>query len=514
LVTSSTPGRPSNTHTITRNSFWYGLELLSSSLATVFVSVIVARIIGPERLGYYTYMMTLTNFTVALGVFGLPMTARKYMSEFLNSDRRGLAHSVYRNTLRLQLWIAGALTAAALALVFVIGDPHQRVISILLVVNMAPRMVGFIPSQANNAAEALERNTIPAVVSGALNLVLTVVSLLVGWDLPGIAAALLVATTFDMVWKLYSVRRWLGDSPPIEIPSTLRRQMFLYSGQGLVLMLLNVVVWDRSDLIFLKALNPDIKQVTFFSVAFTLTERILNLPNAFGGSLAVTLMAQYGRGSEKLKELTVEGARYSFLIALPLLVGIACVAGPAVLLVYGPKYAPLIPVLMVVALLAIPKTLTLAPTTLLQATENQGFLVIWGCICGAINIVLDILLTPRYGAVGAAWANGTAQGLSTLGVWLRVYTLFHPALRGKVFARIGVSGAGMALTAIALTRAIPGVAGLVAAILMAALVWCVLLRITGALDEADARRLRNMSGALPGRVRPAWSRMVGLIAAH
>jgi O-antigen/teichoic acid export membrane protein len=491
---------------------WYGLDLLSSSLATVLVSVVVARLLGPQRMGYYIYMMTLTNFTATIGVFGLPLTVRKYMAEYIHSGRTGLAHSVYRTTLRLQIWISAGLTAAALCMVFLFGDPNHHVISVLLVLTMLPRMIGLIPSQANVAAEELGPNTIPSVIAGAINLVLTVISLVVGWDLAGMAASLLISSSFDTVWKLRSVHGWLRAHPPVEIPADLRRQMFVYSGQGLALMLLNVVVWDRSDVFFLKALNPDIEQVTYFSVAFNLTERVLNLPNAFGGSVAVTLMAQFGRGSEKLKEMAIEGARYSFLIALPLLAGMACVAGPAVLLAYGEKYRPLIPVLTTVALLAIPKTLMVAPTTLLQATENQGFLVVWGCICAAVNIVLDILLTPGQGAIGAALANGIAQGLSALGIWVRVYTVFRPDLRWTAFARIALSGLGMAVAAVFLTRTFPGIPGLVASILAAALVWCVLLRLFGVLDQADVRRLGNVAGALPGPVRPAWNRLVRFVA--
>jgi O-antigen/teichoic acid export membrane protein len=288
--------------------------------------------------------------------------------------------------------------------------------------------------------------------------------------------------------------------------------MFVYSAQGLVLMLLNIVVWNRSDVIILKRLNPDIRQVTFFNYAFNLVERLLMFPDAFAGPLGVTLMAQYGRDESKIRLLAVEGARYSFLIALPLLAGIACVAGPAVLLIYGEQYRPMIPVLTIVARLAIPKALVAPPTTLLQATENQGFLVIWGCLSGAVNIALDILLTPRYGAVGAALANGSAQTLAAMGIWLRAYQLFHLDLRLRAFGRIALSGAGMVLMAVLVGRAIPSYAGLAASIFAGALVWFALLRWTGAVDPADRLRLLGISGSLPSRIRPVWSRIVNLIA--
>ena len=511
MSTPSTPRPASNTQTITRNSFWYGLELLVGLGASLVVSAILARVVGAERLGPYTYVMWLTNITAALGAFGLPMTARKYMAEYINRGELGLARAIYGATLRLQFWIAAAITAAALLLVVLFGDPRQRLISVLLVVNMAPRIVGLIPSQANNAAEILVRNTVPAVLSGILNLALSLFSIWIGWDLPGVAAALLAGTLFDTIWKLSSVHRWFGGTVPTSISPELRKQMFVYSGHGLVLMLLNIVVWDRSDLLFLKWLNPDISQVTYFSYSFNLVERLLMFPNAFAGSLGITIMAQYGRGEEKIRQLTVDGARYAFLIALPLLAGMASVSGPAALLLYGARFRPIVPVLTVVAALAIPKALTAPPTTLLQTTGNQGFLVVWSIICGVVNVVLDLLLTPGYGAVGAAVANGSAQTIATLGIWAWAWRLFRPDLRLGAFFRIAVSGAGMAAVAIALGRVVPGYAGLAAAVLGGALAWFILLRATGAIDATDGQRLLNVGKALPGRFRPAWSTLVAFL---
>lgn len=486
--------------------------MLFSLFGAFVASVTVARVIGPERLGYFSYMVWLTNITATVGAFGLPMTTRKYMAEYLNRGEGGMARSIYRATFRLQVAIAVGVTAVALVLVWMLGDPSQRLVSMLLVMNMAPRMIGFIPSQANSATESMRRNTVPALLGGVLTVSLTLIALWAGWDLPGVAAAVVAGPVLETGLKLRSVDRWLRNIVPVPIPAGLQRQMFLYSGQGLMLMLLNVVVWDRSDLVFLKWLNHDIRQVTFFSTAFNLTERVAMIPNAFGNSVGVTMMAQYGRGQEKLRALTVESTRYAFLIALPLLAGMACVSGPAILLLYGERFRPMIPVLAAVAVLAIPKVLSASPTQLLQTTQNQGFLVIWGCICGAIDVALDILLTPHYGALGAALANGTAQALAAIGVWWRVYRLFDLDLRLGAFGKIAVSGLGMAATAAIIGWAVPTHAGVAASVIAGAVVWFALLRWTGALEPTDIERLRHVGNALPGRFRPGWDRLLGIVS--
>lgn len=505
-------GTPVNTHVIARNSFWFTLELVFSLFGAFFTSIIVANAIGPHRLGNYSLVVWLTNITTAVGAFGLPMTTRKYMAEYMNRGKYGVARSIYLAAMRVQLWIAAGITVIGLTGAITLSPPGLRLVSILLVMSMAPRMIGFIPSQANNAAEVMRRNTGPAVLGAAVAASFTLFGLWMGWDLPAVAAATTVAAYLECVLKLRSVRLWLGDVTPEEVPPGLRKQMFVYSGQGLALLLLNIVVWDKSDVLFLKALNRDDSQVTFFSMAFNLTERVLLLPNAFAYAVGATMMAQYGRGEERLNQMTVESARYSFLMGLPLLAGMACISGPFISLLFRVSYQPMIPVLAVIALLAIPKTLMAAPTQLLQTTENQGFLVLSGWGCGAVNVLLDILLVRRYGALGAAIANGTAQTLSVILLWIYARRLFHIDLRLGAFGRIVLSGVGMVIVAVVLVRAMPSYWGLAIAIFAAALVWILLLRLTRALDNTDRQRLLSIVRAVPAPIRPRFTALVTLLA--
>lgn len=515
------PGSPDNTRTVARNSFWYGLELLFNVGAAFLTSVAVAVVVGPTRLSYYSIVVLLTNVTISVGSFGLPVTTRKYMAEYLNRGEAAVARTTYLATLRIQVLISAGVSAVALVLVLGWGEPAYRMVSLLLVAAMAPRIVGTIPSQANNAAEAMRRNTVPALIGGAVTTALTIVALLIfrgngnsvrdNWDLTGVAAALAVGSLLECGLKLRSVERWLGGVDPGTISPELKKRMFAYSGQGLALLLLNVIVWDKSDTLILQYMNADKAQVTFFSIAFNLVERVLMIPVAFGTSLSATMMAQFGRGQARLKEMTVDGARYAFLAASPLLLGMACLS-PLVPLLYGGKYRPMAATLAIVAVMAIPKALVAAPTMLLQATERQGFLIAWGCLCGAVDIGLDILLTPRYGANGAAIANGTAQTMAALGIWIYVRRAGELDLKLRDFGRIAVCGAIMVAGVLASIRALPGAMGMFVSIAIGAVLWMAALRVTAALRPQDVSRVLSLGGQLPTPLRAHWKRLIGWLA--
>ena len=253
---------------------------------------------------------------------------------------------LFPDNLRTQSLIS--LGAAAVAPCHcLVGRPaHFLTASILLVLAIVPRLIATIPSQANNAGEALRRNATPAVIGVAITAMITIVTLLLGWQFIGLSAAVLLGALVECGLKLRSVEQWLGGVRRGAVPEELRRRMFQYSGQGhRLLLILNLVVWDRSDVFPAGQVDEPAgmpSQITFFSLPFSLVDRMLLLPTLFAGSLASTMMAQYGRGGARLKEMTVDGGRYALLVALPLLVGMACVSSPLVLPVYLPTYWPMV----------------------------------------------------------------------------------------------------------------------------------------------------------------------------
>ena len=508
------PRTSSNTQTIARNSLWYGLELLFGIGGTFITSIIVANVIGKVRLGPYVYVVWLTSITAGVAATGLAITTRKYMAEYLNRGEEGIARAIYSYALRLQTLISILVAAVGLPLALLVGRPGYRLVSAVLVMSMAPRMIGCIPSQANMAGERLQRNTGPSLLGSTVSVCLTLFSVWVGWGLRGIALSFMLGSAVEALAKLYSVGRWMAPIPAATISPELKKRMASYSGQGLVLMVLNIVVWDRSDMVILNWMNPDISQVTFFGIAFGFADRLLLVPNAFAASLGATMMAQFGRGEERVRDITVAGAKYGFLMAVPLLVGMACVSGQFITLAYRPEYQPMILVLPLAALLAIPKALTAAPTLLLQTVEKQGVLIWIGCICGAVDIGLDFLLTPRYGAVGATLANGVAQTLAVVLLWRWVYRSWQVDLRLGEFGRIAVSGASMAAAVLLIHYLFPigGYRGLALSIVTGALAWLGALRLTGAISQADGERLRHIGQRLPGGIRPILDRCVYLLS--
>jgi O-antigen/teichoic acid export membrane protein len=510
-VSTATPG-PCNTKTIARNFFFNGLEVATSLASTVLTTVAIARVIGPTRLGYYSLVMWMTSITCSVGSLGIPLTTFKYMGEFLGAGKKDLARAVFFHNFRVQVSVAAALSVISVLAVFAMAAPEYRACSVLLVLSIVPNMAAYIPSQANNAAENSARNARATFVSSIVYVALVAISLTRGWDLVGLAMALLVCRSVELVLKLVPVVNSMASVPMAPLPQDIRRRMFSFSGFGTGLMLLQIVVWDRSDIVFLKLLQPDIRQVAFFSVCFSAADRLLRIPQTFGTALSATQMAEYGRDKQRMVRITGESALYVLMGALPVLAGLAAVSSPLIRVVYGSQYLPAIPVFVVVALFAIPKAVLTPAQTLLYSAEELPFLLKWGCLAGAVNIGLDVALIPNHGAMGAAFANGIAQTLAATVIWCRVVFRYRVPLNSGALLRLLAAGLALVLVVLpVVATSLAPVVKLAVALPLGATTFLAAVRAMTVLQDEDRRRLLLAASSVPASLRVWCNRVIDIL---
>jgi O-antigen/teichoic acid export membrane protein len=503
---------PGDAKVIGRNFIFMGLEVVITLVCTLLTTVVIARVIGPTRLGYFNLIFWLTSITCSVGSLGIPLTTFKYMGEFLGGGKKELARAVFFYNLWAQTVIACVLTAIGMVAVFTLVDPAYRVCSILLVLSMVPNMITFVPSQANSAAEDAALNTRGAFVGAIVYVFAVAASLLLGWNLIGIAAGVLLYRTAELAVKTVPVLKSMKSVPKLPLPREIRKRMFSFSGLSTGLMILQIVIWDRSDIVFLKLLQPDIRQLAFFSVCFSVADRLMRMPQTFANALSATQMAEYGRDKDRLFRMTSKASTYVLLGTLPILVGLACIGRPFVRVMYGPQYLPAIPVFIVVALLSIPRAILTPAQTLLYSAEDLGFVLKWGCVAAAINVLLDLALIPSHGALGAAWANGVAQTFAAVTIWGRVLVRYPVRIDMPVVLRLAAATLAMAIIVLSivamplspllkLSLAIPG----------GAIVFLITSRLFMVLQKDDRRRLLQLSALLPTPVSSSFNRLVDFL---
>jgi glycosyltransferase involved in cell wall biosynthesis/O-antigen/teichoic acid export membrane protein len=438
----------SNTRTIARNTGWYGLETAISFVVGLFTSIAIARTLGPSKMGYIIYVVWIAQVVSSLGGMGIPATTRKYMAEFLGMGDRGTARYIYIRTFMLQAILAALATVGLLLWVIRDAAADYRLGAVLVVLSIWPSMVNFISAQANVATEELSTNLPASIASILVYFAAIATTVVFHWGVVGIGGSMLLMRSVDFLVRVIpTMRRILRWETTHVQPPGLRQRMLMFAWQSVASMIVALIVWDRSEFFLLKRLNADIRQVAYYSVAFSLAERLLISSAVFGSAAGATIFAQFGRDKSKLPDLVATAFRYLALTTIPLHAIATALALPALLFLYGKQYEGAAMVVTLAPLLCMPKAFIGPIQSLLESTERQRYVIMATVVAGFVDISVAWFLIPAHGAVGACIGSGAAQITAVATLWAFGINRFKLKLPWLQTAKIVLASTVAALTA-------------------------------------------------------------------
>jgi O-antigen/teichoic acid export membrane protein len=495
----------SNTKTIARNTGWYGLENVTSALVTLITSIAIARTLGPSKMGYIIYVTWISTVVGSLGSLGIPATTQKYMAEFLGMGDRGTARHIYFRTLWLQIALATLATTGIILWVLRDAVPGYKLASFLIVLSIWPAMVNFVAAQANVATEELSKNLPASVLSILVFFLLILATVILHWGVVGVGASFLLMRVVDFSVRIVpTTKRILGWERAHIHPEGLRKRMVAFAWQSVASMIVALVVWDRSEFVLLKHLCADIRQVAYYSVAFSMAERLLITSTVFGSATGATIFAQYGRDKSRLPAITASTFRYLALSSIPAHFIAAALAFPGLLLLYGDKYRGAAMVVTIAPLLCMPKAFIGPVQSLLQSNERQRYVIAATVLAGVVDIGVAWLLIPAHGAVGACIGSGAAQVTAVGMMWAIGIHLYGIRLPWMQISKITVGSIAAASVAHFISARLNPLRGVLAGGSAAVAILLVMFYLLRVLEPEDRARFSILTAMLPTPLsRPA-----------
>lgn len=488
----------SNTKTIAKNTGWYGIESAIDALLTIVTSIAIARTLGPTKMSYIIYVSWIAGVVNGLGALGLPATTRKYMAEFLGKGDKGTARYIYIRTFFMQSALATLATTGLVIWVLNDAEPDYRLASLLIVLSIWPAMVNLISSQANTAAEDMAANLPASAASVVSYSILIGFTVYFNWGVVGVGAAMLVMRSVDFIVRaIPTMTRILKWSSEHHQPEDLRNRMISFAWQSVAILTLDMVVWQRSEFVLLKHMCSDVRQVSFYSVAFSMADRLLITAGIFGSSAGATIFAQYGRDKSKLPVITASTFRYLALSSIPIHFIAAALAASALLLLYGQQYAGAVTVITIAPILCMPKAFLVPITSLLQSHEKQGYVIGATIFASVFDLGVAALLIPKYGAVGACIGSGVGEFLCVGGMWLAGIVLFKVELPWAMIAKVVFISIAAALSAHYVAIMFSPALGILFGGCAALAVLLGLFYLLRVLQPEDDSRLNMIANSLP-----------------
>lgn len=189
------------------------------------------------------------------------------------------------------------------------------------------------------------------------------------------------------------------------------RELAGFSSMKLVGQICTQIVFQL-DRVILAALLP-IEALAFYSVPLSIAQRLIFLQGAVGGAFFPAAAAMHhSQQPDRVRELYLHALKLVTVVILPIVVLMALLGHPVLELWLGTAFADRSSDILTVLGIAFGAASIFGVSALAaDATGHVRLTSAFAVISAAINISLTLLLVPRFGAIGAAWALLANMGL-------------------------------------------------------------------------------------------------------
>lgn len=369
-------------------------------------AVIALRFLGPTGNGDYALVVLIGGlYFLTISNWGLnDLTVREVAADPAQAPR------LFSITLLLRCGIVLLLVPVAAALVAgyaLVGNPLSSTTIIALALLMVHLFPAALAAACSASFQARERMEVPALVAVLTNVCKTLVGVLVlmitpdvGARVVGLAGVALAATAFNAVIFFVLQQRMLFRAQFVWEQATglrMLREAFPLLLNGLLL-----AVFFRFDAIILRAVR-DSATLGLYDAAYKLINMTQIVPPYFVAAL-FPLLARHAASDRPALERTYRHAlNFLQLLAWPVAAATTVLAPELIQLVGGDQFLPGAALALQLLIWYLPLSYANGVSQyVLIALRRQHAITVAFALGAAFNLVLNLLLIPRYSYLAAA----------------------------------------------------------------------------------------------------------------
>lgn len=376
-------------------------------------SILVARVLGPEGKGAYSLVMLIPTVLALVANMGIGVA-----NAYFGGARKESWPDLVANSLTSAV-VLGALAGGAFAAYYFAFHPHflREVEGQWLVIGLLTVPFSLWVSYFNYCLLGQKRiraYNVMQVVPAVLSLVLVAVTLALKMGVLGIVVASAVSTGFCAVLSLLLVLRATGISRAFQPRLLMRSARYgLQANLGNIIQFLNY----RLDVVIV-AYFMDVAAVGYYSIAVAMAEVLWYLPGTVG---TLVFARTIGINSDDANRSTPRICRNTLFITIIAALVLFVLSRFVILGLYGSEFLPAVRPLWIL----LPGVVSLSICKILcneLASRGRPLVnAVAAAVSLAVNAPLNVLLIPRWGISGAAFAS-TVSYTVTAAVTLAVFT--------------------------------------------------------------------------------------------
>lgn len=406
-----------------KNTSWMMAEQFLRIIAGLFVGIWVARYLGPEQFGLFSYALAFTAIFAGIAKLGLDgIMVRQLINEPEKRD-------VYLGT-AFWLKVIGAFSVMALMALIVPFTSNDATTNLFIFIIA----IGLV-FQSFEVVEFYFQSQVLAKIISICKVIQLAISSCIKIYLVMSHAELIwfvLVTAFDTLslaisyFLAYKIRKKTAFYKRFDLSIA---KQFLKDSWPLMFSAIVVMIYMRIDQIMIKEMLGEY-EVGIYSAAVRLSEAFYFIPVLISASLFPAILNAKKHSEEQYKKRLQQLYTFMVWLAIAMAFPMTFLADWLVVFLYGDDYLEAGQVLSVHVWAAIFVFLGVSFSKYL-VSENLSKIAFQRTLLGAIsNILLNLWLIPIYGILGAAIATLTSQFVANY-----IYDFFDKRLKNQLMIK-------------------------------------------------------------------------------
>lgn len=394
------------TKRVAKNTLALIIGTIISKLCLVIFFAIAARYMGAVGLGKYTFTISFTALFAVLGDMGLSTLAIKEVSR-----NRALINKYLGNILILKIILSAITVGIIFIAINYLNYPQDTTKAVYFIgIGVFFSSISVALRWCFQAFQVMEYETLLMIAEGLLLLGISLGALYIGGGLIGLSYAYLLTYLIIFIISFFITIKKFAK-PKFEINFDLWKYI-MRATLPIGAMSIFTTIYINADTVLLSLMRGD-ETVGWYNAAYKLVNFIRFLPAMFLFAVFPAMSEFYKTSIKSLKIIFRKSIQYMFLLILPIGIGTTILSYKIISIFFGEDFSPAAPVLKILIWLTILFPLSGLGINCLIAMDKQKISTLIVAIGLIINLILNLILIPKFSYIGSAIAIVAAGFLMT-----------------------------------------------------------------------------------------------------
>jgi len=396
--------------TIAKNTFWLFLSETSGRILKMGLVIYAARMLGVTGWGIFSYAISVSSLLMIFSDIGIGDLVMREMA------KKKKEYQTFIST-ALMLKIIILLVSTLLVIFispFISHIPEARTLFPIVALVLFFDSMRELGLSINRASEKMERDMVVKTITNAVIFVLGIILLKIKLTPESVAIAYAVGSAIGFIVIAIIIRKEI--KPLISKIDNKLFKLVIKTTWPFALITLIGTILGNVD-IYMLGIWKNSAEIGLYTSVQRIQQFIIIIPSTI--AIAVfPLMARLANTDNKQFKMILEKTlSLIMLIGLPASLGGIILAGQLVPLIFGQGYLGAIPILRILMLMLLISFPIFSLSNAIVAYNKQKKLVLAYLFGIIVNIILNIILVPKFGAVGSAITSFFSTTIITYIIW-------------------------------------------------------------------------------------------------